>query len=122
MLAGRGDELPVRRMLRATAAELKPRAEELARRLAALGLKAESVADASQPGSGSAPGVTLPTWCVRVAHRKLSAGALAAALRAAAVPVFARVQDGALWLDPRTLLAGDEEELLATFVQVARAD
>ena len=122
VLAGRGDELPVRRMLRATAAELKPRAEELARRLAALGLKAESVADASQPGSGSAPGVTLPTWCVRVAHRKLSAGALAAALRAAAVPVFARVQDGALWLDPRTLLAGDEEELLATFVQVARAD
>jgi L-seryl-tRNA(Ser) seleniumtransferase len=123
VLAGRGDELPVRRMLRASAAELKPRAEELARRLCGLrGISAQVVAGESQPGSGSAPGVTLPTFCVRVTHQKLSAGGLAAALRAAPVPVFTRVQDGALLLDPRTLLPGDEEDLLVAFVPVSGAE
>jgi L-seryl-tRNA(Ser) seleniumtransferase len=123
VLAGRGDEIPVRRMLRASAAELRPEAEELARRIGALhGVTATVVAGESQPGSGSAPGVTLPTFCVRVTHQKLSAGGLAAALRAAPVPVFARVQDGALLLDPRTLLPGDAEELLAAFVPVSGAD
>jgi len=121
VLAGRGDELPVRRMLRASAAELRPRAEALARRLSELGaLSATLVESASQPGSGSAPAVSLPTVCVRVTHAKLSAGGLAAALRGASVPVFTRVQDGAVLLDPRTLLPGDEEDLLAGFVSVAR--
>jgi L-seryl-tRNA(Ser) seleniumtransferase len=123
VLAGRGDELPVRRMLRASAAELQPRAEELARRLARLpGISLQVAASESQPGSGSAPGVTLPTYCVRVTHAKLSAGGLAAALRGAQVPVFARVHEGALWLDPRTLLPGDEEDLLAAFVPLCGSD
>jgi len=123
VLAGRGDEIPVRRMLRASAAELMPLAEQLARRLCALrGIAAEVLPGESQPGSGSAPGVTLPTFCVRVTHARISAGGLASALRAAAVPVFTRVQDGAVWLDPRTLLAGDEEDLLAAFVPVTGSD
>jgi L-seryl-tRNA(Ser) seleniumtransferase len=110
-------------MLRASAAELEPRAEELARKLGALrGLSAQVVAGESQPGSGSAPGVTLPTFCVRVAHAKLSANGLAAALRGAQVPVFTRVQDGAVLLDPRTLLPGDQEDLLAAFVPLSGAD
>ena len=121
VLAGRGDELPVRRMLRASAAELRPRAEALARRLSELGgLQATLVESASQPGSGSAPAVTLPTVCVRVTHAKLSAGGLSAALRGASVPVFTRVHEGAVLLDPRTLLPGDEEDLVAAFVSVAR--
>jgi len=123
VLDGRGDELPVRRMLRASAAELKPRAEELARRLAGLpGMKVDVVAGESQPGSGSAPGVSLPTFCVRVTHARLSAGGLASALRAAPVPVFGRVHERALLLDPRTLLPGDEEDLLAAFVPVSGTD
>jgi hypothetical protein len=66
--------------------------------------------------------VTLASFCVRVTHAKISAGGLSSALRGAAVPVFARVQDGALLLDPRTLLVGDEEDLLAAFVPVTGAD
>jgi L-seryl-tRNA(Ser) seleniumtransferase len=123
VLAGRGDEIPVRRMLRASATELRPQAEELARRICGLpGFTATVVAGESQPGSGSAPGVTLPTYCVRVTHQKLSVGGLASALRAAPVPVFARVQAGALLLDPRTLLPGDMEDLLAAFVPASGAD
>ena len=121
ILDGRGDELPVRRMLRAGVAELAPRAEALAGRLATVaGLSVRTLASESQPGSGSAPGVTLPTLAVAVRHARLSASALAAALRAAPIPVFARVQDDAVLLDPRTLLPGDEEELVRAFVEAAR--
>ncbi len=116
LLAGRGGELPARAMLAATADELRPRAEALQRALAPFeGLASELVEDGSQPGSGSAPGVLLPTWVVRVRSRKLSAGALSARLRAAPVPVFARVQDDAVLLDPRTLLPGDLERLVDGF-------
>lgn len=116
VLAGRGGELPTRAMLAATADELRPRAEALSKALAVLpGLACTIVAEGSQPGSGSAPGVLLPTWVVRATHSKLSAGALAARLRAATTPVFARVQEGAVLLDPRTLLPGDAERLVAAF-------
>ncbi|MBK7876391.1 MAG: L-seryl-tRNA(Sec) selenium transferase [Planctomycetes bacterium] len=116
LLAGRGAELPARAMLAATANELRPRAEELQRALSALpGLALELVSEGSQPGSGSAPGVLLPTWAVRVRPARGSAGALAARLRAAPVPVFTRVQDDAVLLDPRTLLPGDLERLVDAF-------
>jgi len=115
-LAGRGGELPARAMLALSADELRPRAEALARQLAALpGLSTELVEDGSQPGSGSAPGVLLPTWVVRVRCASPSPGALAAALRQATVPVFTRVHDGCLLLDPRTLLPGDADLLVAGF-------
>lgn len=119
LLAGRGIELPVRAMLRATAEELRPRAERLARALGAIaGLATETLAAGSQPGSGSAPGVELPTVAVRVRAKERSAGSLAAQLRAATPPVFARVHDDAVVLDPRTLLPGDEERLVAAFARV----
>ena len=115
VLAGRGDELPARAMLRASAAELKPVAERIARALSALGLKAEVVPERSQPGSGSAPGVFLDTFAVRV--RATSAMELAERLRRGEPPVFARIHEGALLVDPRTLLPGDEELLTRAFAQ-----
>lgn len=119
-LDGRGGELPVRRMLTASADEMRPRAEALARRLSAIGgLSAEVESDASQPGSGAAPDVYLPTFVVRVRAAGCSANALATALRDATVPVFTRVQDDRVLVDPRTLLAGDDDDLVAAFAQAA---
>ena len=69
-------------------------------------LDAEGIAGQSEPGSGSAPGIYLDTYVVRVTHADLSAGALAARLRAGEPPVFVRIQDDAVLLDPRTLLPG----------------
>jgi L-seryl-tRNA(Ser) seleniumtransferase len=69
----------------------------------------------SQPGSGSVPGVMLPTWVVRVRREAFSAEGLAAVLRRGEPPVFARIQDDAVVLDPRTLLPGDEEWLIRAF-------
>ena len=67
VLAGRADELPTRRMLAATARDLKPAADAIAARLARItGLTVDVAEGESQPGSGSAPGVVLPTFVVRV--------------------------------------------------------
>jgi L-seryl-tRNA(Ser) seleniumtransferase len=115
-LAGRGDELPARRMLCASAAELEPVARRIAAAIEPLGgFEAELVASKSQPGSGSAPDVYLDTWCVRIGHARRGPDDLAGALRRGDPPVFARIQDGRLMLDPRTLLEGDEARLLAAF-------
>jgi L-seryl-tRNA(Ser) seleniumtransferase len=109
-LAGRGGELPARALLALPEAELERRAETLRARLAGLGgLTVFVQRDASQAGSGSAPGVALPTHVVCVSHARLPAAALSDALRAADPPVFARIKDGRVVLDPRTLLAGEDE-------------
>ena len=55
-------------------------------------------------GGGAMPTASLPSWAVVVTGR---ADALDARLRAAAVPVIARVADGRVWLDVRAL--GDDE-------------
>lgn len=115
-LAGRAAEVPSRRMLELTLEELRPVAERLARSLSALGeFEAQVVEDASQPGSGSAPDVLLPSPVVRLRSGLRSAEALAKALRHGEPAVFARIQADELVLDPRTLLSGDEERLLTAF-------
>lgn len=120
ILDGRGDEIPTRRMLCQTSDQLKPVAESLAERIGALeGFKADVRADKSQPGSGSAPDVFLDTWIVRVTCTHYSTEALARRLRMGEPSVFARVQDDALLCDPRTLLAGDADGLVAAFTALA---
>ncbi len=115
-LAGRGDEVPARAMLAMPPESLRPVAEEIARELDGLeGLAAEVIDDASQPGSGSSPDVYLPSPVVRVTPAERSAEQLAAALRAGDPPVFTRIHEDRVLVDPRTLLEGDLERLLAAF-------
>ncbi len=110
LLAGRGDEIPARAMLLADAATIAESARALAALLRGIeGLDVQVVEGLSQPGSGSAPGVFLPTAIVRVLHRSLSAQELVRKLLRHDPPVFARIQDGAVLLDPRTLLAGEAD-------------
>jgi len=121
-LAGRADELPARAMLLASAQELRPAAERLAAALGALpGLEATVIAERSQPGSGSAPGVFLPTFVVRAQVRGRSTGELARALRLGEPAVFARIHEDALLLDPRTLHPGEEADLVAAFKRLLAA-
>jgi len=116
LLAGRGDEIPARRMLLAEADALKGPAQDLARALNGLDeFEAQVCAGESEPGSGSAPGEYLPTHVVRVTSSKRSVDELAAELRASDPPLFTRIHEGALVLDPRTLLPGENDELLRLF-------
>jgi L-seryl-tRNA(Ser) seleniumtransferase len=121
LLQGRGAELPVRRMLAQSADEIRPAAQELARQLGSIaGLSTSVEAAGSEPGSGSAPGVEIPTFVVKLTHAKQSPSSLASRLRAGDPPVFARIQGDAILLDPRTLLPGDADDLVRAVANAVR--
>ncbi len=121
--AGRAPQrIPVVRMLSLTAAEVEGRARQLARRLAdsdsALAVSVEP--GESAVGGGAAPTVGIPTAVVTVAHPSLSPDAFAARLRTGTPPVVARVAEGRLVLDLRTVEPEDEDRLLDAIVRAAR--
>jgi Selenocysteine synthase [seryl-tRNASer selenium transferase] len=66
---------------------------------------------ASTVGGGALPGDVLPTWAVVLRPRH--AARLASVLRGGDPPIVARVENDALWLDPRTVLPEEDEALLA---------
>jgi L-seryl-tRNA(Ser) seleniumtransferase len=115
-LSGRArEEIPVLRQLCEPAESLERRARELAARLAHVAGGAARVSAEEQAGlvgGGSVPGFELAGWVVAVAP-DCGAESLVAALRGAPVPVLARVREGRVLLDVRTLLPGDEESLEA---------
>jgi len=106
--------IPVQRMLTMTADEVRARAETLAAAIAAIpGWGAEIVAGTSAVGGGSAPGVGLPTWLVAAAKSGLSPDALDTRLRGQTPPIIARIDDGRLLLDLRTVLPEQDAQLAA---------
>jgi L-seryl-tRNA(Ser) seleniumtransferase len=110
---------PTVAMLTATREALEAKAKALCQRLAAgaavrQGRAAVSVEPAADAvGAGSLPTVELPGAAVRLELVGVEAGEAARRLRAAAVPVFTTVADGAVHLHVRTLLPGDEDAVLA---------
>lgn len=104
-------EIPVLRMLCTAPEALRARAEELCGMIMRLGADcACEVVPAERPvGGGCAPGQLLKGYAAAVAPRVFGADALAARLRAAPVPVVARIAEGRLLLDVSTMLP---EELL----------
>lgn len=102
--AGRAHEtVPVLRMLHAPLAAIATRARSLAEALTAHGWSADVVDGASAIGGGSAPGITVPTALVRLTRHGWSADRLESWLRRLDPPVIARIQDGAVVLDLRTV-------------------
>jgi L-seryl-tRNA(Ser) seleniumtransferase len=118
--------IPTLKMIRTTAAEIAMRAEKFLQvvratvpaNLARFELRAaESVV-----GGGSTPGQELPTRAIAVHSAKYSATELELRLRRAplGIPVIARVEDGSLLLDIRTVFS-DQEPLLAESLAAALA-
>ena len=97
--------IPVLEMLERTTVQLQAMAEQLA---AAIGEAARVVATISRVGGGALPLAELPGPAVALTG---SPAPLAAALRAGDPPVVARIHDGELLLDPRTLAPGELEPL-----------
>ena len=118
--AGRAREtVPVARMLSATSHEVGVRAAALADVLAALdGVTAEVVGGASTVGGGSAPGSAIATALLALEVRGYGADSLDARLRRLRTPVVARIEDGRLVLDLRTVLP-EQDDLLAALLHEA---
>jgi L-seryl-tRNA(Ser) seleniumtransferase len=64
------------------------------------------VAGFSEVGGGSFPEAKLPTWLVALKADRLTADGLIERLRAGDPPLIARIADGHVVLDPRTILPG----------------
>jgi L-seryl-tRNA(Ser) seleniumtransferase len=116
-------EVPVWRMISTPESELRARAVNWAARLNEAGLSCGVEVGQSAVGGGSLPGELLPTWLVAVnaahveATAESAAGQLAAALREGTPPVVCRVERGEVLLDPRTVLEGQDDELLAALLR-----
>ncbi|HEY8552643.1 MAG TPA: L-seryl-tRNA(Sec) selenium transferase [Thermaerobacter sp.] len=107
--------VPVLAMLSRSPDELARAARRLAARLRrTLGERARVVVAPgdSQAGGGSLPEVAWPTTLVGLAIPGVPVADLAAALRQGEPPVIGRIHDDVLWFDPRTLLPGDDRELV----------
>lgn len=104
------DSIPALRMMRLPVEEIGRRAEEMRAQLTGIG--AEIIDGQSVIGGGSAPGSTLPTKLLGIAHSKRSADELAEALRHNSPPIIARVENDRVLLDLRTVFP-DQDAVIA---------
>jgi len=97
--------IPALRMMRLSAHEIGRRAQALADTLRSKAprLEVETIEGASVIGGGAAPGAALPTVLLALTSQGLSADELAAHLRAYQPPIVARVEQGRVLLDLRTV-------------------
>ena len=115
-LRGELDAIPAWKMLRAPETELKTRAETFAQRL---GPAAKAIALKSVVGGGSAPGTYVPSWGVALDFPGLGVSEIEERLRRSNPPVIARVEDGHVILDFRTIFPAEEGELLCILQHLA---
>ncbi len=112
--------IPALRMISAPLAALEARAQAIASALREVGsVEVEVEAATSKVGGGSYAVEELPTRVVSVAPRACSVEALARRLREGTPPVFTRLHEGRLKLDPRTLLGPAEDAALIAAVRAA---
>ena len=97
------DAIPALRMMRLSREEIGNRAEALRARFAPSQCTVAIVDGDSIIGGGAAPSAVLPTRLLAVSCKDLSAEELAARLRTSDPPVIARVADGRVLLDLRTV-------------------
>jgi L-seryl-tRNA(Ser) seleniumtransferase len=112
----RWDQIPALRMISQSSEELRGRAERLCGSLD--GLRATVIEGSSVIGGGSTPGQPLQSWLIAIdcadvveAERRC---------RLSDPPVVARIEDGRLLFDLRTVFA-DEEDELARVIRAACA-
>jgi L-seryl-tRNA(Ser) seleniumtransferase len=120
--AGRRQALPVPRMLSLPLDEIDARARRLRHLLVEKGAAADlDVRDVSSAvGGGAAPDTILPSRALAVRSRLLSADALARRLRESNPPVIARIEEGLLLLDLRTVLPGEDIEIERALLEILR--
>jgi L-seryl-tRNA(Ser) seleniumtransferase len=107
------EAIPALRMMRMTKEEIGKRAGELAQPVESSKLRIEMIDGESVIGGGAAPSSVLPTRLLAVSCDGLSADELSARLRASDPPVIARVEDGRVLLDLRTVFP-EQDAMIAT--------
>jgi len=110
------DAVPVLRMMRLSKDEITRRAEAIAVQVQTAQAKPAKLKmglcdGESVIGGGAAPSAVLPTRLIALNHANLSADELSARLRASDPPIIARVEQGRVLLDLRTVFPEQDTNL-----------
>ena len=110
------EEIPALRMLAIATDAIAERAKQFVARLAksteSTAITATIVAGQSAVGGGSGPNTHPPTALIALKHEHLNADEIEEKLRLFSPPVIARIADGLVLLDLRTVDGTEEPELL----------
>ena len=117
------DAVPVLRMMRLSKDEIARRAEALVTQIESAQakppkLKLNLCDGESVIGGGAAPSAVLPTRVLALTHAELSADELCARLRASDPPVVARVEEGRVLIDLRTVFPEQDSALMTAISSV----
>jgi len=115
------DAVPVLRMMRLSKDEISRRAEKIVADVpCAPGshLTLELLDGESVIGGGAAPSAVLPTRLIALIHSHLNADDLNASLRACTPPIIARVEEGRVLLDLRTVFVEQDANLTAALASL----
>jgi L-seryl-tRNA(Ser) seleniumtransferase len=112
------DAIPVLRMMQLSKADIGARAEAIAQKVRSPKCSVEVIDGESVVGGGAAPSATLPARLLAVSHKDYSADELANRLRSCDPPIIGRVEEGRVLLDPRTVFAEQDEEIVKAFRQM----
>ena len=116
------DAIPALRMMRMTRDQIGTRAEAIAKQVRNTEhLTAEVIDGQSVIGGGAAPSSTLPTRLLALTTGTKNADSLMAHLRSQDPPIIARVQDGRVLLDLRTVFPEQDELIIAALQSVGRS-
>jgi L-seryl-tRNA(Ser) seleniumtransferase len=116
------EEIPTFHMLGLSAEAIEARARNLVQRLEEIvpsGLKATLISGNSAVGGGSGPNVHPPTTLLALAHETLTANEIESRLRAASPAVIARIAEGRVLLDLRTVEISEESDLITALKSLA---
>jgi len=110
---GQIDEIPVWRMLSVPLEALRLAASELVLALQSNpAISVELKEDVSQVGGGAWPTVELPTWVCAIRPIQGSVIELEKFLRLGTIAILSRIHKDWVFIDVRTLLSGDGEEIV----------
>jgi L-seryl-tRNA(Ser) seleniumtransferase len=117
---GDHDAIPALRMMRLLKGEIGTRAQAVAEKIKTSKVSVEVLGGESVIGGGAAPSALLPTRLVAMTCEGMSADQLSARLRASDPPVIARVEEGRVLLDLRTVFAAQDEALVQVIRKIAQ--
>jgi len=114
------DAIPAMRMMSVSKTEIAGRAEAIAEKILSSTVSVEVIDGESVIGGGAAPSAVLPTRLMAVTCRGLSADELSACLRVFDPPIVARVEQGRVLLDLRTVFPSQDEVIAQALKQVGK--
>ncbi len=113
------DSIPALRMIRLSKEEVGKRADMLTEQIRASGFSADVVDGESVIGGGAAPTAVLPTKLVAISKQGLTANELETRLRMSNPPVIARLENGQVLLDLRTVFDEQDATLMVSLQKLS---